>query len=100
MAVRSQFINKGVLANTKDTAFRSVSDSWPVFGLAHDLGAVTGSTTVVFSLGHIREPAINYIVAGNSHQARSYYFWSKYRTTDELVLDPPRLLVLLLTNAF
>jgi hypothetical protein len=51
-----------------------------VFGLAHDLGSVgaTQTTPAVFSIGHVRDPVIKYIVAGGDLQDRSSYFWSQY----------------------
>ncbi|PPQ83295.1 hypothetical protein CVT25_004034 [Psilocybe cyanescens] len=79
ITVRGQFINNGKLSNMQDTNFRAISNNWPVFGLSRDLGAVTTATDpVVFSVGHIRDPAINYIVANNARQSRSLYFWSQF----------------------
>ncbi|KAI0638108.1 DUF1793-domain-containing protein [Trametes polyzona] len=79
--VRAQFVNNGKLTNTGDTAFRAVSDRWPVFAFAHDLGSVTGATApVVFSVGHVRDPAIQYIVANNGRQSRSLFFWTRFST--------------------
>ncbi|KAJ7684039.1 hypothetical protein B0H17DRAFT_1073347 [Mycena rosella] len=84
--VRAQFINNGKLANTLDTGFRAVSNNWPVFGLAHDLGTITAATTpVVFSVGHIRDPAISYIVAGGGTQSRSLYFLSQFTTSAAVI---------------
>lgn len=84
--VRAQFIQNGKLANSRDTNFRAVSDDWPVFGLAHDLGTVSGtSPTVVYAVGHVRDPAIQYIVADNGRQSRNLYFWSKFQSVTELV---------------
>jgi hypothetical protein len=79
-------LNNGVLSTVKDNNFRAISDSWPVFALAKDLGKV-GSTaaTVLFSIGHIREPAVKYVLAGNVKQERSLYFWSKFSTTAQVV---------------
>ncbi|KAJ6515169.1 DUF1793-domain-containing protein [Mycena vitilis] len=34
--VRTQFVNNSVLLNTKDTKFRAISNTWPVFAFAHD----------------------------------------------------------------
>ncbi|KAG6831146.1 hypothetical protein H0H92_012571 [Tricholoma furcatifolium] len=52
--VRIQFLNNGRLPNTRDTAFRAIEDGWPVFGLSHDLGEVSGPTSpLVFSVGLI-----------------------------------------------
>ena len=77
--MRAQFINNGVLANTFDTNFRAISDQWPVFAFTHDLGTVSGTgDAVVFTIGHVRDPAVEYIVAGGAYQARSLYSWSAY----------------------
>ncbi|KAI0052985.1 DUF1793-domain-containing protein [Auriscalpium vulgare] len=81
VTVRQQFVTSKKLANTQDTAFRAVSDNWPVFAFAHDLGSTTTPTApVVFTVGHVRDPAIQYIIAGGALQARSLYFWSQYAT--------------------
>ncbi|KAI0952144.1 hypothetical protein AcV7_008040 [Taiwanofungus camphoratus] len=86
IVVRAQFINNGTLLNTQDTDFRAVSDDWPVFGLAHDLGTVSGSTDpVVFSIGHARDPAVEYLIANNALQNRSSYFWSQYPTAADAI---------------
>ncbi|KAG6821602.1 hypothetical protein H0H93_000111 [Arthromyces matolae] len=84
VTVRAQFINNGHLSNTQDTNFRAVQDNWPVFGLAHDLGSVSGATTVVYTVGHVREPAIEYVVSGGT-QDRSLYFWSEYPCVPGLI---------------
>ncbi|KAH8105922.1 DUF1793-domain-containing protein [Cristinia sonorae] len=79
--VRAQFIANGRLPNTQDTTFRAVSDRWPVFAFAHDLGTVSQATPpVVLSVGHIRDPAIQYIVAGGAIQQRSLFFLSQFST--------------------
>ncbi|KAG5724965.1 hypothetical protein E4T56_gene12457 [Termitomyces sp. T112] len=83
--VRAQFVNNGQLPNTQDTAFRAIENNWPVFGLAHDLGSVTGATSpVIFSVGHVRDPAIQYVVPGGT-QNRSLYFWSQFSTVSALI---------------
>lgn len=38
--VRTRFMNKGHLANTKDQRYRAISDDYPVFAYAVDLGKV------------------------------------------------------------
>ncbi|KAF9076791.1 DUF1793-domain-containing protein [Rhodocollybia butyracea] len=88
VVVRAQFINNGVLANTKDTNFRPVSDDWPVFGLAHNLGTIgtTASAPVIFSVGHIRDPVLEYVVVGGT-QDRSLYFWSEFSTAAEVISE-------------
>ncbi|KAI5899416.1 DUF1793-domain-containing protein [Schizophyllum commune H4-8] len=85
--VRAQFIDNGSLANTQDTDFRAIRDDWPVFGLAQDLGDVstTASEPVVFAIGHVRDPVINYIQPDGTMQGRSYYWRSKYDSVTELI---------------
>ncbi|KAF7352670.1 DUF1793-domain-containing protein [Mycena venus] len=86
VTVRAQFVTNGKLANTLDTNFRAVSNNWPVFGLAHDLGTITAATApVVFSVGHIRDPAIEYIVAGGGTQNRNLYFLSSFPTSASVI---------------
>lgn len=67
----------------------SLGAYYKVFAFAHDLGTV-GSTTVstgpvVYAIGHVRDPAIQYITAGGVIQGRSLYFWSEYPTVYEAV---------------
>lgn len=84
--VRAQFVNNGRLPNTADTNFRAVSNNWPVFGLAHDLGSITSaSTPVIFSIGHVRDPAIKYIAAGGTFQSRSLLFWSQFTSVSSVI---------------
>ena len=85
--VRAQFINNGALANTLDTNFRAVSDDWPVFAFAKNLGTFSSAATtpVIFSVGHVRDPAAEYIVANGGTQSRSLYFWSQFSTVSAAI---------------
>ncbi|KAF8205102.1 DUF1793-domain-containing protein [Pholiota molesta] len=86
VVVRAQFINNGQLGNTQDTNFRAISNNWPVFGLSHDLGTIESATApVVFSVGHVRDPALQYIVANGAMQMRSLYFWSQFSCTSAVI---------------
>lgn len=87
VVVRAQFINNGKLANTEDTDYRAVSNDWPVFAFAKNLGTVTSTATspVVFTIGHVRDPAIQYITANDVMQARSVYFWTSFPTVAEAI---------------
>jgi hypothetical protein len=85
-SVRNTFLQSGKLPNTQDTNFRNINDNWPVVGFAHDLGSVKAATQpVVITVGHARDPAIQYIIAGGALQDRSAYFWSKYNTAASAV---------------
>ncbi|KAH8830455.1 DUF1793-domain-containing protein [Flagelloscypha sp. PMI_526] len=83
--VRAQFIANGKLDNGQDTNFRPISSSWPVFAFSHDLGSVSSaSAPVVISVGHVRDPAINYVTA-NGMQSRSIYAWSQFSSVTDMI---------------
>ncbi|KAM5543407.1 hypothetical protein V8D89_002658 [Ganoderma adspersum] len=86
VVVRAQFAANGTLANTQDTGFRAVSDRWPVFAFAHDLGTVTSATApVVYSIGHVRDPVVQYVILNGGVQARSSYFWTRFGTIGDAI---------------
>jgi hypothetical protein len=62
--VRGAFARNGILSNTNDADYRAVSNDWPVFGFAHDLGSIESSTGILFSIGLAQAEAIQY--TGNS----------------------------------
>ncbi|KAF8874080.1 hypothetical protein BD779DRAFT_1678882 [Infundibulicybe gibba] len=86
--VRGQFAGNrtGGLLNTKDTNFRAISNNWPVFGLALDLGNISEvSTPVVWALGVVRDPVISYGSGGGKIQPRSSFFWTQYSTIGDAI---------------
>jgi Domain of unknown function (DUF4965)/Domain of unknown function (DUF5127) len=49
--VRGGFVKNGVLSNAGDTNYRAISENWPVFGFALDLGTVsTTAQSTLFGL--------------------------------------------------
>lgn len=93
--------------NTQDSNFRAINDDWPVFGFAKDFGNVSSSlahgkvnplikigsvlaremddgNTVVFTIGHAREPLVEYITI-NGIQNRTAYWKTKYKTVAAVV---------------
>lgn len=56
--VRAAFVSQGTLGNTQDTQYRAISDRWPVFAFARDIGSTADSSSapVVFAVGHVRDP--------------------------------------------
>jgi hypothetical protein len=79
--VRGQFANNGDLANTQDSNYRSISDNWPVFGFAYDLGSVgTSAVTRRFSLGLTQDVAIQYAGPNGTIQVPS--LWKSYFSSD------------------
>ncbi|EIW78712.1 DUF1793-domain-containing protein [Coniophora puteana RWD-64-598 SS2] len=87
--VRAQFINNGVLINAGDPAFRAAGDNWPVFAFSHTLGTVgtTATDPLLFTIGHVRDPAAAYVVAGGGQVPYSTYFWSKYGSVLDAIND-------------
>ncbi|EIM85296.1 DUF1793-domain-containing protein [Stereum hirsutum FP-91666 SS1] len=85
--VRGQFVANGTLGNSQDTNFRAIEDDWPVFAFSQDFGSVSSgsSSSMLFSVGHVRDPAVQYIVAGGALQDRSLYFWSEYDSVSDLI---------------
>ncbi|KAJ7068393.1 DUF1793-domain-containing protein [Mycena amicta] len=86
VAVRTQFVNNTALSNALDSNFRAISDNFPVFAFAHDLGQVSTATTpVVVTIGHVRDPAIKYIVANAQFQERSSLFWNQFSDVKDAI---------------
>ena len=78
-AVRSQFAGFGLLANTNDTNQpRAINDNYPVFAFSTSFGSVGTTPTQPFTLllGHVRDPAINFLGNGVSSLWRQY--WPAY----------------------
>ncbi|KAL1722415.1 hypothetical protein EV715DRAFT_270417 [Schizophyllum commune] len=86
--VRTLFVNSSALDNSQDATFRNISDSFPVFAFAHDLGDVKDATDpIVMTIGLVREPAVQYVVGGNKMQDRSLFFWTEYGSVGDLIKD-------------
>lgn len=85
--VRNAFINNGRLDGSQDNTFRAISDRWPVFSLAYDLGKVSDTTSApaVFVLGLAPQRdggCTQFIQPDNSLQERFSYFLSEMNTTE------------------
>ncbi|KAI2470956.1 glutaminase A [Annulohypoxylon bovei var. microspora] len=80
--VRGAFIDNGVLPNTKDSNYRAVTDNWPVFGFANDLGSVgSDSISTLYSIGMTQDGAINLL--GEGSDLTTYpALWNSYFDSD------------------
>ena len=79
--VRARFINNGSLANTEDTNYRAINDSFPVFGFALDLGSVGNqSVSSLFAISLNQEYAIQFEGASGNVSLPS--LWTSYFTND------------------
>ncbi|KAJ3769969.1 hypothetical protein FB446DRAFT_745812 [Lentinula raphanica] len=79
--VRGQFQNVGSLTDQQDTNFRAINKDFVVLGISVDLGSHTTFTTpVVWGLGLVRDPVIQYITSADSTtvQTRRSYFWTAF----------------------
>lgn len=83
--VRGQFQGQGSLANTQDTNYRAISDDWPVFAFANDLGTVTGSASTLYTIGLCQEEAIQFDGASGIVSVPS--LWTAYYGSDTDALD-------------
>ena len=83
--VRGQFQSQGALANTKDTNYRAINDSYPVFGFANDLGPVSSSVNTLYTIGLCQEQAIQFDGANGVVSVPS--LWTAYYSSDTDALD-------------
>ena len=78
--VRGAFTTNGDLANTNDTNFRAINDSYPTFGFAIDLGSVgAADISTLFTLGLAQESAIQFDGADGVVSVPS--LWTSYHAT-------------------
>ncbi|KAE8150486.1 hypothetical protein BDV25DRAFT_110928 [Aspergillus avenaceus] len=84
--VRGAFTKNGTLANSKDDNYRAISSKWPVFGFARDLGSVSSTANVLFSVGLAQDSAIQYTgkVSGTTAEPS---LWKSYFSSGTDALD-------------
>lgn len=81
-SVRDQFKQRGQLDNSVDTQFRAVSDRWPVFAFAKDLGDVgSHPSSTLFTIGLLQNPAIQFLGAQGITALPA--LWASYFHTEE-----------------
>ncbi|KAJ5623081.1 hypothetical protein N7490_011686 [Penicillium lividum] len=78
--VRAQFSSNGTLTNGVDTNYRAISNEWPVFAFASNLGSVSSSpVSTLFSLGLTQDEAVQF--EGASAYAPLQSLWKAYFDT-------------------
>ncbi|CCM02776.1 uncharacterized protein FIBRA_04884 [Fibroporia radiculosa] len=88
MSLRDEFEENGSLNMSRDPDFRPISDNWPTFALAIDLGDIQETASpVVFAIGYVRDPSIKYTTATGVTQLRSLYFRTQYSDVVDLIVD-------------
>ncbi|KAI9738085.1 MAG: hypothetical protein M1818_005513 [Claussenomyces sp. TS43310] len=84
--VRGAFISNGNLANTSDTDYRAISDNWPVFAFANDLGSVgTTPKSILYSIVHSQPNAIQFDGASGIVSVPS--LWTSYFNNDTALVS-------------
>lgn len=96
--VRGLFQTAGALNNSVDQQFRNISDNWPVFAFAHDLGTVDTTTTVpvVYTIGYVRDPLIQLSNISTVNSVRGPYYLTRYSSVPDMVRPLPTLYVAVL----
>jgi hypothetical protein len=80
--VRGAFINNGALDNDLNTNFRAISNQWPVFAFALDLGSVGSSpASALFTLTLSQEQAIQFEYTTNKVQQLPP-LWTSYFSSE------------------
>ncbi|KAH7100410.1 DUF1793-domain-containing protein [Auriculariales sp. MPI-PUGE-AT-0066] len=89
VAQRTNFVTNGKLDGNADTEYRAIGDRWPVFAFADTLSPVEGdgkwSNPIVFSLGHFRDPVIQYVAKTGAPQQLAPYWLTVYKTPVEAI---------------
>ena len=96
--VRGQFASNGVLLDSQDSNYRAISDDWPVFGFASDLGSVgSNAVNTLFAIGLCQDYAVQFNGTSgynpvpslwasyfDSELAALSFFYSDYSTSSSL----------------
>jgi len=84
---RAFFVANGTLDNQVETRFRGISDAFPVFAIARDLGSIQETQApVVWTIGLTTDPATSYSdLSGAPATGRSPYYKSQYSDDGSLV---------------
>ena len=100
--VRGLFQTSGSLNNTMDQQFRAISDRWPVFAFAHDLGTVgtTKTAPVAYTIGYVRDPLVRLSNIPGVNTVRGPYYLTRYGSIPGMVRPSSVLYVTVLMQRF
>ncbi|GBE81170.1 Glutaminase A [Sparassis crispa] len=85
---RGQFAQSGSLTNEGEGSnVHDISTPWfPVFALSADLGTINStSSPVVWAIGFVRDPSIEYTNSTGETELRSPYYRTQYDGIDEVI---------------
>ena len=79
--------NQSTLSNTADSSFHPVGDPFDVLGIMVDVGSVSSTPTdpLVYTIGVVRDPVVQYTNSKVQLETRSSYFWGTYSNVHDLV---------------
>jgi hypothetical protein len=83
---RQTFSQKGWLDGGLDHTFRRITDQWPVFAFARDLGRVgSNPISTLYSIGINQKNAVQFLGNGGLHKLPS--LWTSYLSEDDAVIS-------------
>ncbi|PCH43429.1 DUF1793-domain-containing protein, partial [Wolfiporia cocos MD-104 SS10] len=83
--IRGVFQTNSSLTDSSDPNFRSIKD-YPAFAFAVDLGLIKSTANpVVWALGYVRNPAIEYTTPTGESQLRYPYWATQYSSVSDVV---------------
>jgi len=79
------FKTTGTLNNTVDN--EAIANPLLIFAFAHDLGTVgtSGSTPIVYTIGHERDPLVQFSNVPSVNSTRHPYYLTRYGTVLDMV---------------
>ncbi|KAH9055600.1 hypothetical protein EDB87DRAFT_1567201 [Lactarius vividus] len=85
---REFFQLNGVLDNQTDPNFRPISPNFAVFAISRNLGTIRATQDpVVWAVGYVTDPAINYTDLSGATQQRSLFYKTQYPDDTSLIVD-------------
>jgi hypothetical protein len=75
--VRPAFVSNGKLDGSKDTNYRAINNTWPIFAFANDFGNVgTKQASQLFTIGLLQQNAIQFL--GGDGLVKLPSLWTSY----------------------
>ncbi|PAV15279.1 hypothetical protein PNOK_0904000 [Pyrrhoderma noxium] len=88
--IREAFANGTGLQNRTDNNFHAVDNPFDTLGISIDIGTIqpgTQSDPVVYTIGVVRDPVIQYTNGDNQLEERNAYYWANFSTVDDVIKD-------------
>ncbi|KAI9456996.1 hypothetical protein BJY52DRAFT_1379345 [Lactarius psammicola] len=85
---RDLFQLNGALDNQTDMNFRPINPNYAVFAISRDLGTIQApQDPIVWAVGYITDPAINYTGPSGAPQQRSLFYKIQYPNDTSLIAE-------------